>query len=167
MPPRPLSLLIAAAVALVLPATALAKPGGASPNSPAKPGMVPSHKQKLTAPRCGLHEETDPVRVLRDQDRHDTKIEAKYALGAIGETITLTATLQLMDGETVAFKPVATIFKPQQTVTRDGAQVTYQAKGRHDPCVLPRAVPMVEAMVALVLCDQMLHARLARVDGSL
>ncbi len=74
----------------------------------------------------------------------------------------------ISNGETirlaVAFKPVATIFKPQQTVTRAREQVTYQAKGRHDPCVLPRAVPMVEAMVALVLCDQMLRARVARVE---
>ena len=63
----------------------------------------------------------------------------------------------------VAFKPVATIFRPQETVRRDGAAVTMQAEGRHDPCVLPRAVPMVEAMVALVLCDHMLRARAARV----
>jgi chorismate synthase len=63
----------------------------------------------------------------------------------------------------VGFKPVATIFQPQQTVTRDGEEVTFQpAKGRHDPCVLPRAVPMVEAMVALVLADHMLRALGAR-----
>ncbi|MCA9716596.1 MAG: Ig-like domain repeat protein [Myxococcales bacterium] len=138
MPPRPLSLLIAAAVALVLPATALAKPGGASPNSPAKPGMVPSHKQKLTAPRCGLHEETDPVRVLRDQDRHDTKIEAKYALGAIGETITLTATLQLMDGETVAFKPVeftvdSQVIGTAKTNSKGEAQLAYKVPNKFGP----------------------------------
>ena len=65
----------------------------------------------------------------------------------------------------VAFKPVATIFKPQQTVTRDRQPVVFQARGRHDPCVLPRAVPMVEAMAALVLCDHMLRARLATMDG--
>lgn len=60
----------------------------------------------------------------------------------------------------VGFKPVATIFKPQQTVRRDGEEVTFQpAKGRHDPCVLPRAVPMVEAMVSLVLVDQLLRAQ--------
>jgi len=64
----------------------------------------------------------------------------------------------------VAFKPVATIFRPQQTVTRDGREVEFQPrKGRHDPCVLPRAVPMVEAMAALVLCDQMLRRAGARV----
>jgi chorismate synthase len=63
----------------------------------------------------------------------------------------------------VAFKPVATIFLPQETVTRAGESVTFQAKGRHDPCVLPRAVPMVEAMAALVLVDHMLRQRAARV----
>ncbi|HAX77781.1 MAG TPA: chorismate synthase, partial [Cyanobacteria bacterium UBA11372] len=57
----------------------------------------------------------------------------------------------------VAFKPTATIRKEQQTVTREGEATTLAAKGRHDPCVLPRAVPMVEAMVALVLCDHLLR----------
>lgn len=57
----------------------------------------------------------------------------------------------------VAFKPTATILKEQRTVTRDGEETTLAAKGRHDPCVLPRAVPMVEAMVALVLCDHLLR----------
>ena len=53
----------------------------------------------------------------------------------------------------VAFKPTATIAKPQQTVTVAGENTELAARGRHDPCVLPRAVPMVEAMAALVLCD--------------
>ena len=56
----------------------------------------------------------------------------------------------------VAFKPTATIRKPQTTVDASGAPVVLAAKGRHDPCVLPRAVPMVEAMVALVLADHLL-----------
>ena len=56
-----------------------------------------------------------------------------------------------------AFKPTATIGKEQRTVTRAGAETVLAAKGRHDPCVLPRAVPMVEAMVALVLCDHLLR----------
>ena len=56
-----------------------------------------------------------------------------------------------------AFKPTATIRKEQRTVTRDGQNTVLAAKGRHDPCVLPRAVPMVEAMVALVLCDHLLR----------
>jgi chorismate synthase len=57
----------------------------------------------------------------------------------------------------VAFKPTATIGKEQRTVTKDGAETQLAAKGRHDPCVLPRAVPMVEAMIALVLCDRLLY----------
>jgi chorismate synthase len=57
----------------------------------------------------------------------------------------------------VAFKPTATIRKEQQTINAAGAATTLAAKGRHDPCVLPRAVPMVEAMVALVLADHLLR----------
>ena len=59
----------------------------------------------------------------------------------------------------VAFKPTATIRKEQDTVNREGEAVKLEAQGRHDPCVLPRAVPMVEAMVALVLCDHLLRQR--------
>jgi chorismate synthase len=57
----------------------------------------------------------------------------------------------------VAFKPTDTIGKEQRKVTSVGSETTLAAKGRHDPCVLPRAVPMVEAMVALVLCDHLLR----------
>jgi chorismate synthase len=57
----------------------------------------------------------------------------------------------------VAFKPTATIRKPQQTINAQGEATILEAKGRHDPCVLPRAVPMVEAMVALVLADHLLR----------
>ena len=57
----------------------------------------------------------------------------------------------------VAFKPTATIGKEQKTVTSESEETTLAAKGRHDPCVLSRAVPMVEAMVALVLCDHLLR----------
>ncbi len=57
----------------------------------------------------------------------------------------------------IAFKPTATIRKDQQTIDVDGNAITLKAKGRHDPCVLPRAVPMVEAMVALVLADHLLR----------
>jgi len=59
----------------------------------------------------------------------------------------------------VAFKPTATISQAQQTVDRGGQAVTLEAKGRHDPCVLPRAVPMVEAMACLVLADHLLRQR--------
>jgi len=57
----------------------------------------------------------------------------------------------------IAFKPTATIKKEQKTVRSDGEEVNLQAKGRHDPCVLPRAVPMVDSMVALVLADHLLR----------
>jgi chorismate synthase len=57
----------------------------------------------------------------------------------------------------VAFKPTATIRKEQKTVTKEGEETLLSGKGRHDPCVLPRAVPMVDAMVALVLCDHLLR----------
>lgn len=59
----------------------------------------------------------------------------------------------------VAFKPTATIFREQETVSNAGMDTTLKARGRHDPCVLPRAVPMVEAMAALVLCDHALRHR--------
>jgi chorismate synthase len=58
----------------------------------------------------------------------------------------------------VAFKPTATIARPQETVDRRGRPVRLQGRGRHDPCVLPRAVPMVEAMINLVLIDHLLRA---------
>ena len=56
----------------------------------------------------------------------------------------------------VAFKPVATILRPQESVNNAGDAVIVEGKGRHDPCVLPRAVPIVEAMAALVLADYIL-----------
>jgi len=59
----------------------------------------------------------------------------------------------------VAFKPTSTIAREQKTVTAAGEETTLAARGRHDPCVLPRAVPIVEAMAALVLCDQALRQR--------
>jgi chorismate synthase len=59
----------------------------------------------------------------------------------------------------VAFKPTATILREQETVDVDGKGTTIKARGRHDPCVLPRAVPMVEAMTALVLADHFLRQR--------
>lgn len=57
----------------------------------------------------------------------------------------------------VAFKPTGTISSEQQTVTRDGEATTLAARGRHDPCVLPRAVPMVESMMLLTLADHWLR----------
>jgi chorismate synthase len=59
----------------------------------------------------------------------------------------------------VAFKPTSTIARDQKTVTASHEETTLAARGRHDPCVLPRAVPIVEAMAALVLCDHALRQR--------
>ncbi|HLK89598.1 MAG TPA: chorismate synthase [Polyangia bacterium] len=59
----------------------------------------------------------------------------------------------------VAFKPTATILREQETVDEQGQDTTIKARGRHDPCVLPRAVPIVEAMLALVLADHFLRQR--------
>ncbi len=61
-----------------------------------------------------------------------------------------------------AFKPTATIMREQQTVDVDGNEVILQGRGRHDPCVLPRAVPIVESMMALVLADHALRQRAQR-----
>jgi len=59
----------------------------------------------------------------------------------------------------VAFKPVATLLRPQETVDMEGNATTLTARGRHDPCVLPRAVPVVEAMAAITILDLLLQMR--------
>jgi chorismate synthase len=63
----------------------------------------------------------------------------------------------------VAFKPVATIMQDQQTVDKEGNDATVSGKGRHDPCVVPRAVPIVEAMAALVLVDFLLRNQVSKI----
>ena len=62
----------------------------------------------------------------------------------------------------VAFKPVATILRPQESVDKDGKKVTVEGKGRHDPCVVPRAVPIVENVAAFVLADLFLINKIRR-----
>ena len=62
----------------------------------------------------------------------------------------------------VAFKPVATLLQPQETVNMQGENISFTAKGRHDPCVLPRAVPIVEAMAAMVILDNYLINKASR-----
>lgn len=62
----------------------------------------------------------------------------------------------------VAFKPVATIMKTQETINQDNKKVVLESKGRHDPCVLPRAVPIVEAMAALVIVDHLFKYKSTR-----
>jgi len=64
----------------------------------------------------------------------------------------------------VAFKPVATLIQKQMTVNSKGEEVEMMGKGRHDPCVLPRAVPIVEAMAALVVVDHLLRANTVKMD---
>jgi len=63
----------------------------------------------------------------------------------------------------VAFKPVATIMQDQQSLNKDGNIVTVSGKGRHDPCVVPRAVPIVEAMSALVMADLLLRNKASKI----
>ncbi|MEP2670583.1 MAG: chorismate synthase [Cyclobacteriaceae bacterium] len=63
----------------------------------------------------------------------------------------------------VAFKPVATIMKDQNSIDKQGNETTVSGKGRHDPCVVPRAVPIVEAMAALVIADFLLRGKASRI----
>ena len=63
----------------------------------------------------------------------------------------------------VAFKPVATVMLEQSSIDKDGNDITLAAKGRHDPCVVPRAVPIVEAMAALVLADHWLRSKVSKI----
>jgi chorismate synthase len=64
----------------------------------------------------------------------------------------------------VAFKPVATLMKDQSSIDKSGEQATVTGKGRHDPCVVPRAVPIVDAMAALVVADHLLRSQSDRVE---
>jgi len=64
-----------------------------------------------------------------------------------------------------AFKPVATLMQDQETVNTAGQPVTYKGKGRHDPCVVPRAVPIVDAMTALTILDHLLLNQTTRING--
>jgi chorismate synthase len=63
----------------------------------------------------------------------------------------------------VAFKPVSTLMREQKSVNKSGTAVTVGGAGRHDPCVLPRAVPIVESMTALVMADFLLRNRTSKI----
>lgn len=65
----------------------------------------------------------------------------------------------------IAVKPTSSISKPQCTVNKDGEKVTLQVEGRHDPCICPRAIPVAESMLALVLADHLLRNRTAQVKN--
>jgi len=92
--------------------------------------------------------------------------------GAVGTTTNHSGGVQggISNGEDlffrVAFKPTATIGKVQQTVNEQGEEVELEARGRHDPCVLPRAVPIVEAMTNLVLVDALLMQQARHPNGA-
>jgi chorismate synthase len=62
----------------------------------------------------------------------------------------------------VAFKPVATIMQDQPSIDKEGNETVVSGKGRHDPCVVPRAVPIVEAMAALVIADFFLRSKTSK-----
>ena len=95
-------------------------------------------------------EHNDPIRARKGKVR-TTQNNSGGVQGGIsnGETLNFR----------VAFKPVATIMHEQETVDENLKNTTLRGRGRHDPCVLPRAVPMVEAMTALVLADHALRHR--------
>lgn len=92
--------------------------------------------------------------VFYKDERGNVRTKTNYAGGTIGG---------ISSGETihfrVAFKPVSTIKKEQDTLNTDKEEVKLEATGRHDPCVLPRAVPIVDAMSALVIMDHYLRNR--------
>lgn len=67
----------------------------------------------------------------------------------------------------IAFKPVSTLMRDQPSIDRTGSAVVLEGKGRHDPCVVPRAVPVVEAMACLVLADHLLRQRLSTVGSNI
>ncbi len=98
--------------------------------------------------------------LMRGSQHNDVFVQKD---GRLGTTTNYSGGVQggISNGEPVVFriaiKPVATIGMAQETVTMEGSPVTLEAKGRHDPCVLPRAVPIVESMTALVLADAALR----------
>jgi chorismate synthase len=94
-------------------------------------------------------EHNDPFRSDDGQSVYTTTNQSGGIQGGISNGMPITLS--------VAFKPVATIVPQQDTVTADYENTTLKGKGRHDPCVLPRAVPMVEAMIALTLADHALR----------
>ncbi len=121
-------------------------------------------KAMLSLPACKGFESGDGFSgILLTGLEHNDPIRAKA--GKIFTTTNRSGGIQggISNGETIffraAFKPVATIMHAQDTVDESFHNTTLKGRGRHDPCVLPRAVPMVEAMTALVLVDHALRQR--------
>ena len=129
---------------------------GAMLSLPAAKGFESGSGYAGTRMRGSAHNdvwEPDPTGGARTRSNHSGGIQ-----GGISNGMPITFT--------VAFKPVATVFSEQPTVDDQGQATTIQPKGRHDPCVLPRAVAIVEAMAALTMCDALLQQRARAQLGS-
>jgi len=121
-------------------------------------------KAMLSLPACKGFESGDGFAgILLTGLEHNDPIRARG--GKVFTTANRSGGIQggISNGETIffrtAFKPVATVMPAQDTVDEQFHNTTLKGRGRHDPCVLPRAVPMVEAMTALVLVDHALRQR--------
>lgn len=121
-------------------------------------------KAMLSLPACKGFESGDGFAgILLTGLEHNDAFRARG--GKVHTTTNRSGGIQggISNGETIffraAFKPVATVMRAQDTVTEKLENTTLKGRGRHDPCVLPRAVPMVEAMTALVLADHALRQR--------
>ncbi|PJZ71126.1 chorismate synthase [Leptospira perolatii] len=123
-------------------------------------------KAILSIPACkGFEVGSGFLGTLQTGSTHNDEFYIEESSGRVRTRTNNSGGLQggISNGETLvvraAFKPTSTIFKKQNTVNIEGKETTLQAKGRHDPCVLPRAVPIVEAAVNLVLVDAYLYQR--------
>jgi len=121
-------------------------------------------KAMLSLPACKGFESGDGFAgILLTGLEHNDPIRARG--GKVFTTANRSGGIQggISNGETIffrtAFKPVATVMQAQDTVDEQLHNTTLKGRGRHDPCVLPRAVPMVEAMTALVLVDHAMRQR--------
>ena len=116
-------------------------------------------------PRDASPRRTQPVTVTSSSGAGGTVEVTADSVSLQGATVDASGGTQggITNGEDVvfriAFKPTATVLRPQRTVRPDGRATELSAKGRHDPCVLPRAVPIVEAMAALVAVDHWIRDR--------
>ena len=123
-------------------------------------------KALLSLPACkGFESGSGFSGTLLRGSQHNDHFIAGHDPGQIRTRTNRSGGIQggISNGEAIvvraAFKPTATILREQPTVDVDGNETTIKPRGRHDPCVLPRAVPMVEAMTALVLADHFLRQR--------